>query len=202
MKKLEPYHILDVYTHDVKSPVVSIQAIVAILKNLAPGEFKKEVDVYLLRIEEKTNKINQTINLVTDLVFLQAKKLQLDPEFFDLDKMIDVVLLEIKKENKKHSFVKEGKQSLEIFADKERIAQVVRLLIYRSIFHARPRTEIRIKINTEKKGIHLSFSFQKRFIEKTEKERFSKKQKLEDLFIKEILKLHKGKVFLTYSFIV
>jgi light-regulated signal transduction histidine kinase (bacteriophytochrome) len=117
--------IFDQLTHDVKSPLVKIKSVVAILANNSKIKKHKDVIDYLKKIDDQANSLNELTDLLTDFVYLKDKKLNLFFELIDSESFIAEIKETMGNRTKNLIFKNESVVKKSIVVDKKRIFQTI-----------------------------------------------------------------------------
>lgn len=131
-------------SHELKTPLTSLKAYVQLLALKA----KQSGDMFtiksLTKVEGQVNKMNTMIRSFLDLSRLEAGKLNLNKERFRIDKLILEVVEEISLTDKTHTILLSACEPLEVFADREKIGQVVNNLLSNAIKYSHQGTKIQV----------------------------------------------------------
>jgi signal transduction histidine kinase len=130
--------------------VTSMKVFNQITKRLATkGEVKKSL-YYFSKIDDQMNKLSKLIGELLNLSRIQAGKLELKKEFFDLDNLIKDTVENVKATTVKHSLLIKGTLKTQIYADYDRIGQVLINLLTNAIKYSPQGGKIITRV--EKKG--------------------------------------------------
>ncbi len=131
-------------SHELKTPLTSLKAYVQLLGFKA----KQSGDMFTIKslnkVEGQVNKMNNMIRSFLDLSRLEAGKLNLVKERFYLDALIREVVEEILLIDKSHPVSFADCESLEVYADREKIGQVINNLMSNAIKYSPPGTKVKI----------------------------------------------------------
>ena len=131
-------------SHELKTPLTSLKAYVQLLALKA----KQSGDVYsiksLKKVDGQVNKMNNMIRSFLDLSRLEAGKLNLDKEWFNVEKLIAEIVEETSLTDKTHEISTTACQPVEVFADREKIGQVINNLLSNAIKYSNQGTTIQI----------------------------------------------------------
>lgn len=154
LKQLENYRreFLGNVSHELKTPIFSVQGYV---HTLIDGGIEDN-DINMLYLQKASKSIDRLINIVDDLESisrLEGGEMIVEPRTFDLGELAKEVceLLEFKAKEKKIKIsVKEKNDGhIYVYADKERIRQVLVNLIDNSIKYGRHNGETNISFEDE-----------------------------------------------------
>ncbi|TSD63475.1 PAS domain S-box protein [Inquilinus sp. KBS0705] len=195
-------------SHELKTPLTSLKAYIQLLIANA----KRSGDSFLLNALEKSeNQINKMTRLIygfLDLSKLESGKLQLNPEIFDLNQLIEEMVADSLPIAQGHGIVFNPAEAINVTADREKIGQVLSNFINNAIKYSPKGTDVTIeckltgkmvKINVTDKGIGIKLKDQQNI--------FQRFYRVEDESTKgfsgfgiglylsaEIIALHNGKI--------
>ncbi len=131
-------------SHELKTPLTSLKAYVQLLGFKA----KQSGDMFTIKslnkVEGQVNKMNTMIRSFLDLSRLEAGKLNLVKERFYIDKLIMEVVEEILLIDKSHPIFYGDCKPVEVFADREKIGQVINNLLSNAIKYSAPGTKVKV----------------------------------------------------------
>jgi two-component system, OmpR family, sensor kinase len=131
---------IGVASHELKTPVTSIKAFTQILARRC----KKTGDVdsfeMLRKMDRHVNRLSEHINELLDITKISANELNLNLERFRLEGLIEEVIDETELSTSSHKIIRKVKCQAEVYADRERIRQVITNLIDNAIKYS-PRGE-------------------------------------------------------------
>jgi PAS domain S-box-containing protein len=156
IKELEQQkdYFISMASHELKTPITSIKGYVQILQSV----YKNKEDDFLKNtlkiIDKQVLVLSKLIAELLDLSRIKAGSLELLKEKFDLAELITEIIDEIKLINPGHTidFTKDG--SVSVFADRQRISQVLINFLTNAIKYA-PNSEM-IQVRTIKNDIEVS----------------------------------------------
>jgi len=124
---------VSIASHELKTPLTSIKGYVQILREKLKGRQNKKVVDYINRMEKQVNHMTNLVIELLNVSRIAAGKLTLQREMFSLPDLVNETIDDIKvttdiKINYKH----EG-SALKIYADRERISQVIKNLLANAI---------------------------------------------------------------------
>lgn len=161
MKEMEDYRkeYIGNVSHELKTPLFSIQGYIETLRDGGVDDLNIR-DKYLERIDKSVERL---LNIVKDLDMInrfEAGQIELKYSTFDINHLIQEVfdLLEMEAERQSMTMQLQTTQSqLFVFADKQRISQVLINLISNAVKYAN-REEAQIIVSTREgmKSIHIS----------------------------------------------
>lgn len=115
--------------HEMKSPVTTMKAYIQMLQQLTPTTQQEEHKLYLSKVEHQINKLLKLIGDLLDLSKIQADRLQLDKDSFKFKDLLDEITENYDASITSHRLELNGNPDFNIFADKDRLGQVLNNLI-------------------------------------------------------------------------
>lgn len=142
---------LKMVSHELKTPVTSIKGYVQLLLSLVKSSDEKKVSVLPLapsleRIDHQIIRLTRLISEMLDLSRLEENKLELQKEVFSINDLVTDTVQDINYTNTQHKIQIIHDYKCNIFADKDRIGQVLINFITNAIKYSPESQEILIKI--------------------------------------------------------
>ncbi|MCH4822252.1 PAS domain-containing sensor histidine kinase [Gramella lutea] len=142
---------LKLVSHELKTPVTSIKGYVQLLLSMLKKE--KEIPLTSIPFEKSLERIDQQVVRLTrlisemlDLSRIEKNKLNLKKEIFSLNDLISETIQDINYTNT-HSNIKiTEKYNCHVYADKDRIGQVLINLVTNAIKYSPQNSDVEIKI--------------------------------------------------------
>ncbi|HMU08146.1 MAG TPA: PAS domain S-box protein, partial [Kaistella sp.] len=133
--------------HELKTPVTTIKGYVQLLKKMRGESDDKFLVNSLNTIEKQVNKLTALIGDLLDISRIESGKLPLNKKEFSLLELVTETIEDIKASEQSHQINFELKHTsdIEVFADKERITQVLNNLLTNAIKYS-PQSD---KVNVE-----------------------------------------------------
>jgi PAS domain S-box-containing protein len=116
-------------SHELKSPVTTMKAYIQMLQELTMATQQGEYKFYLLKVEQQINKLIKLIGNLLDLTKIQANNLQLDKESFKFKDLMDEIEENHNASTSSHRLEVQGDSDFVVFADRDRLGQVLYNLI-------------------------------------------------------------------------
>lgn len=140
---------IGIASHELKTPVTSIKAYTQVLEKILK---KKGQDAEAGMMKKMNDQLDRLTNLISDLLDvtkINSGKLQFNPHNFDFELLIRELVEDLQRTTDRHRLVEHYSPTGIIFADKERVGQVIINLITNAIKYS-PCAD-KIIISTEKK---------------------------------------------------
>lgn len=134
MKKVEQRKddFIKMASHELKTPITSINGYVQLLLNIynetddqALQLAKPTVKSSLNTIAKQVTKLTRLVSELLDLSKIESGKLELHKTEFDLSDMVEETVQDVRHATSKHAIIVHNEFEGKIFADKDRIAQVI-----------------------------------------------------------------------------
>jgi PAS domain S-box-containing protein len=140
---------LGIASHELKTPVTSIKAYAQVLGAMLTkeGEYKKAEMV--TRMDAQVNRLTNLIGDLLDVTKINSGKLQFNKTFFNFNEAIHETIDDLQHTTQKHSLIKDFTETGNIYADKDRISQVITNLITNAIKYSPHTDEIIISTRLE-----------------------------------------------------
>jgi PAS domain S-box-containing protein len=134
-------------SHELKTPLTSIQGYLQILSNDIAEERRKE---FLRRTSQQVKKLNNLVSDLLDISKIQAGKLQFNPAPFDLCQVVRDAIELITYSNNNHTVhLQTDVKELTLNGDSQRVEQVILNLLTNAIRYAPGVFEIIVYISEE-----------------------------------------------------
>lgn len=200
---------ISIASHELKTPLTSMKTFVQILDKRLRQKGDK-TDNYLL--ENIMKQVNRLTNLISDLLNanrITKGKLEINKSWFDLDKLIKKVVIDYQYSTDSHQIIQEGEIKKKIYADENRIEQVLTNLITNAIKYSPNAEKIVIRVTDNKTnvivhvrdfGLGIVADEQKKIFEKFYRSTQDRSNNISGfglgLYISmEIIKQHGGKIW-------
>ncbi|MFZ0490339.1 MAG: ATP-binding protein [Salegentibacter sp.] len=158
-KKKEDF--LKLVSHELKTPVTSVKGYVQLLQSMIArseegDDIPLPVKPYLHRIEDQVNRLIRLISEMLDLSRIEQNELELQKSNFDICELIHQVIEDIRYTNKEVELNFQQDGSCTIFADKDRIGQVLINFITNAIKYSPESNEVLINLYTSGDSVSVS----------------------------------------------
>ncbi len=133
---------LGIASHELKTPVTSIKAYGQLLQKLFERKGDKMAVEQLKKMDAQVNKLTNLIRDLLDVTKIQSGRLELNPEEFNFNDLVNEVVDDIQITTQKHHIIRKLNKTEVINADRERIGQVLINLIENAIKYSPHSDEI------------------------------------------------------------
>lgn len=142
-------------SHELKTPVTILKVFITLLQESAdlPNADRAEM---LLKMNEQTNKLTHRINDLLDAAKMQGGKLKYNMSHFNFNSLVKETTDEMQLTTRKHTIVTKFSAPVTVFADKERIEQVIINFLSNAIKYSPASKKIIISAISDSKQVKLS----------------------------------------------
>ncbi|HLO37453.1 MAG TPA: PAS domain S-box protein [Lacibacter sp.] len=146
---------LKMVSHELKTPVTSIKGYVQLMlamlaeDNSTVAEFVRKP---LQRIENQVERLGKLISDILDISRLEDGRLDMNKEYFDLEQLVKETVLDMTYAVSTHTIIINDSFSCSVFADKDRIGQVLINLINNAIKYSPGQNKIEVSLFEEPPG--------------------------------------------------
>lgn len=153
---------LKMVSHELKTPITSIKGYVQLLLSLLkPGRelpvSSLPLEPSLQRIDYQVSRLTRLISEMLDLTRLEENKLELQKKVFSMNDLVRETVQDIKYTNTQHEIEIIENFSCKVFADKDRIGQVIINFIINAIKYSPECRNIQVELwKTEEDGVAVS----------------------------------------------
>ena len=142
-------------SHDLRSPLTSIHGFVrAFLDDTIPNERKRH---YLTIMKEQTERMIKLVNDLLDMARIEAGQLEIRPVIFNLSELVRQVVArmepEVVKKQINVELISEEAQDIHVFADPDRIDQVIVNLIQNAVQFSPPDRSVEVILKKEEQAV-------------------------------------------------
>lgn len=131
---------IGIASHELKTPVTSIKAYTQVLEAMFQMEGNPDKTDMVRRMDSQVNKLNSLISDLLDVTKINSGRLQFNDGWFNFNEMLDDVINDLQGITRTHTIIKNFEDTGKVYADKERLGQVVTNLITNAIKYS-PRAD-------------------------------------------------------------
>lgn len=114
---------MSIASHELKTPITSMKASIQLINRFAEND-KGKLKTFITKANQQVDKITFLIENLLDVTKIQAGKIVLQKSTFPLDELIQDCLYEVRNMSQ-HKIIVSGDSQLTLYADKNRIEQVL-----------------------------------------------------------------------------
>lgn len=142
-------------SHDLRSPLTSIHGFIrAFLDNTIPDERKR---YYFTIMKEQTERMIKLINDLLDMAQIESGQMEIRPVFFNFSELVRKVVARMEPEYVKKKVnvvvISKEEQNIHVFADPNRIDQVIVNLIQNAIQFSSPNSSVEVILKKEEQVV-------------------------------------------------
>jgi PAS domain S-box-containing protein len=141
-------------THELRTPLTSIKAYNQLLLSQSAKTDEKQKQL-LLKVDDQVSKVTRLIHDFFELSRLQSGKMKVEKEYFDFDFFIKNLKETLNVTYKGRKIVVKGETNSVVFADPDRIEQVIINLVTNAIKFSNTDKDIIIHLSNDGKNIVL-----------------------------------------------
>ncbi|MET0391863.1 MAG: PAS domain S-box protein [Chitinophagaceae bacterium] len=180
IKKLEQRKddFIKMASHELKTPITSIKGYVQLLMNIyeevsadklqaAKGTVKSSLGT----IAKQVNKLTRLISELLDLSRIESGKLELDKTSFDPVSLVEEAVQDARHTTSRHAILIHSDYEGKVYADRDRIAQVLLNLLTNAIKYSPDAGQIDVSLKGDKKNVTISVADPGIGIEKKEQQK-------------------------------
>lgn len=120
-------------THELKTPITSMKLYAQIVEQEIKKSKNKQNIKSIAELNNQLNKVMALMDYLLDVAKIQKGKLELKKTHFSIDILVEETIATIQMVSKKHMIIQEGKVKEKVYADRDRLKQVLINLITNAI---------------------------------------------------------------------
>lgn len=124
---------LGIASHELRTPVTSVKAYTQVLEAMFNEKGHEKEANMLSRMDKQIDRLTNLINDLLDVTKIQAGKLQFNEVKFCFNELVKEVCEDLQHTTNKHNIVLELNSDALVYADRERIGQVITNLVSNAI---------------------------------------------------------------------
>jgi two-component system CheB/CheR fusion protein len=157
LKKKDEF--LSIASHELKTPITSLKAALQMIERMTSQ--KEEMKPARIFVQKGIKQIDKLIELIKDLLDvtkIQAGKLELYKTQFILSELIVECCEELQSQSENHQLIVEGEINISVYADRNRIEQVIVNLLSNAIKYSPGGQKVIIKASQSDKAIKITIT--------------------------------------------
>jgi len=136
---------LGIASHELKTPVTSIKAYAQVLEKMIRNEGDQRKAEMVKRMDIQINRLTGLIGDLLDVTKIQSGKMTFNPSEFEFDALVLEMVEEIQHTTSKHQILMDLNTNTKVFADRERIGQVIVNFLTNAIKYSTDSEHIEVK---------------------------------------------------------
>ncbi len=142
--------------HELKTPITSLKGFAQFLQRRFAKVGDQESAKLLLKMDAQVNKLTSLIEDLLDVTRIEAGKLQFHETYFPFDELVDEIIEEVQHATEKHTILREGLAKKLVYADKDRIGQVITNFLSNAIKYSADSHQITVNTSASNHQVTLS----------------------------------------------
>ncbi|RYY63156.1 MAG: PAS domain S-box protein [Chitinophagaceae bacterium] len=147
---------IGIASHELKTPVTSIKGYTQLLEQMLTDKGDMREAGMMQRLDKQVNRLTNLIGDLLDVTKINSGKLQFNETVFDFNPMVRELVEDLQRTTVKHTLIEQYEEAGYVYADKERIGQVITNLISNAIKYSPGTDEIIIHTWRSDNNIILS----------------------------------------------
>lgn len=131
-------------SHELKTPITSLKAYAQILERQFRKKGDEDASANLGKINAQLNKLTRLVTQLLDISRLESGRMELREELFTVDDLVKEIVEMMARTTDMHDIVIDGQTSRQVFADRDRIGQVLINLIANAIKYSPQKSRITV----------------------------------------------------------
>ncbi len=136
-------------SHELKTPLTSLKIFMGVLQRRFRKNGEDQYLEYLGKIEAQINTLTELINDMLDVSRIQIGKLLLRKETFELSRLAQETIDNLRGTQATHSIRYEPSAEVRVFADRYRIGQVLINLLTNAVKYSSPGSDVVVRLCTD-----------------------------------------------------
>jgi len=143
---------IGIASHELKTPVTSIKAYTQVLAKILIQKGDVREAAMMRKMDAQLNRLTSLIGDLLDVTKMNSGRLQFNDAYFDFSDMLNFVIEDVQRTTDRHTIIQNFENIGSVFADQERIGQVLTNLISNAIKYSPAASEILVsckQVNNE-----------------------------------------------------
>jgi len=155
---------IGIASHELKTPVTSIKAYVELLQETLE-QTEGESPALIQKLNNQVDRLGALIHTLLDTTMIAEGQLELHPETFDINQLLQEIADDMQNISKRHKLVLQREKVSRVKADRERISQVITNIISNAIKYSPAGGEViittkddgnKVQVSVQDQGIGMS----------------------------------------------
>ncbi|MDN3547007.1 PAS domain-containing protein [Mucilaginibacter aquaedulcis] len=131
--QLQKDEFIGIASHELKTPVTSIKAYTQVLERILTKKGDTQEAGMIQKMDAQLNRLTSLIADLLDVTKINSGRLQFNYTWFDFNELITEVVEDLQRTTQKHTLSEDTQPTGNVYADKDRISQVLVNLITNAI---------------------------------------------------------------------
>ena len=132
-------------SHELKTPITSLKGFTQLLERQFREGGDERSASWLHKMDRQLNKLTSLVEDLLDITKMESGRLLLRPSFFEMNELINEIAEETQHVAGKHRILQELTPPVTLYADRERIGQVLTNLLTNAIKYSPKAETVRVK---------------------------------------------------------
>lgn len=147
---------ISIASHELKTPITSMSVFADLLQKRIVTFKDKQAKHYITKIREQIIKQNVLISDLLDISKMQAGKIELQREVFDINKLVRETVEVMQATTKTHKIIIKGRIRGKAIGDRQRVGQVLINFLSNAIKYSPQAKKVIITMYEEKRFVRIS----------------------------------------------
>ncbi len=143
-------------SHELKTPVTSLKVFTQVTQTLIAKNDLKKAESFLVKMDDQINKLTRLISELLNLSRIQSGKLELNMENFEIDTLVEDIVESLNATTLTHKIILKGKARSKIYADRDRIGQILINLITNAVKYSPRADKVLVSVTKQEKSIKIA----------------------------------------------
>lgn len=154
--ELQQNDFIGIASHEIKTPVTSIKAYSQLISKRVEQKKDKDLIGFINKLNEQINRLQQLVQDLLDTHRFQEGRAQINKENFSLTQLMIKIIEECENLSDKHKITFNKKVEYKVYADKEKIAQVITNLLTNAVKYSPNGGIVKVAVRRGDKEIIVS----------------------------------------------
>jgi PAS domain S-box-containing protein len=140
---------IGIVSHELKTPVTSLKAFGQVLQLKLEESGDMASAAMLAKMDAQINKLTLLINDLLDATKIEGGQMQFHEEEFQFDQLVREIIEEVQRTTSQHEIILQQSVNTTVFADRERVGQVLTNFLTNAIKYSPKEKLINVKVQAE-----------------------------------------------------
>lgn len=144
---------ISVASHELKTPVTSVKIFTQVLQKHSEQIGDEKAISHLSKMDKQLNKLVELIYDLLNVSKIQAGRMEFSQKLYDFDSSVAEIVDVLQQGSVKHKLLIKGKTNRKVFADEERIGQVISNLISNAIKYSPQADKVLVHLSADNENV-------------------------------------------------